>query len=48
MTRFLKLITIYLFLINNKRCSTYMNSDSSLHTQWLTHFPADMQHHMAT
>ncbi|TOG42586.1 histidine kinase, partial [Vibrio parahaemolyticus] len=25
MTRFLKLITIYLFLINNKRCSTYMN-----------------------
>ncbi|MDF4360531.1 Hpt domain-containing protein, partial [Vibrio parahaemolyticus] len=46
-TRFLKLITIYLFLINNKRCSTYMNSDSSLHTQWLTHFPADMQHHMA-
>ncbi len=25
-----------------------MNSGSSLHTQWLTHFPADMQHHMAT
>ncbi|EGR0697895.1 Hpt domain-containing protein, partial [Vibrio parahaemolyticus] len=25
MTHFLKLITIYLFLINNKRCSTYMN-----------------------